>query len=152
MCRYPTGCRARPLNALFNRWRWSMDASIKQALERDRTLKITTRGRKTGQPRRTEIWFHNVEGRLYITGTPGRRDWYANLLAHPEFTFHLKQSVRADLPARATAVLEKAQRREIMATIHQKLSGKRDLDAWVEGSPLVTVELLIEYLGCGCLV
>ena len=131
-------------DALFNRWRWSMDESIKHALERDRTIDITTTGRKTGQPRRTEIWFHNVEGRLYITGTPGRRDWYANMLAHPEFTFHLKQSIRADLPARATAVLDKAQRREIMATIHQKLSGKRDLEAWVEGSPLVVVELLIE--------
>ena len=121
-----------------------MDESIQQALARDRTIDITTTGRKTGQPRRTEIWFHHVEGRLYITGTPGRRDWYANLLAHPEFTFHLKHSVRADLPARATAVLDKAQRRKIMATIHQKLSGKRDLEAWVEGSPLVAVELLIE--------
>ena len=75
-----------------------MDESIKQALERDRTIDITTTGRKTGQPRRTEIWFHNVEGRLYITGTPGRRDWYANLLAHPEFTFHLKQSVAPTCP------------------------------------------------------
>ena len=121
-----------------------MDESIQQALKRDRTIDITTMGRKTGQPRRTEIWFHNVEGHLYITGTPGRRDWYANLLGHPEFTFHLKQSVRADLPARATAVLDKAQRREIMATIHQKLSGQRDLEAWVEGSPLVAVELLVE--------
>jgi deazaflavin-dependent oxidoreductase (nitroreductase family) len=121
-----------------------MDESIKHALEHDRTIDITTTGRKTGQPRRTEIWFHNVEGRLYITGTPGRRNWYANLLAHPEFTFHLKQSTRADLPARATAVLDKAQRREIMATIHQKLSGQRDLEAWVEDSPLVAVELLIE--------
>jgi deazaflavin-dependent oxidoreductase (nitroreductase family) len=127
-----------------------MDESIQQALERDRTIDITTTGRKTGQPRRTEIWFHNVEGRLYITGTPGRRDWYANLLAHPEFTFHLKQSVRTDLPARATAVLDKAQRREIMAAIHQKLSGKRDLEAWVEGSPLVAVELLIEESSSGC--
>jgi len=121
-----------------------MDESIKHALERDRTIDITTTGRKTTQPRRIEIWFHNVEGRLYITGTPGWRDWYANLLAHPEFTFHLKQSVRADLPARATAILDKAQRREIMANIHQKLSGQRDLEAWVEGSPLVAVELLIE--------
>ena len=121
-----------------------MDELIKQALERDRTIDITTTGRKTGQPHCTEIWFHNVAGLLYITGTPGRRDWYANLLAHPEFTFHLKQSVHADLPARATAVLDKAQRREIMATIHQKLSGKRDLEAWVDGSPLVAVELLIE--------
>jgi deazaflavin-dependent oxidoreductase (nitroreductase family) len=121
-----------------------MNESTKQALERDRTIDITTTGRKTGQPRRTEIWFHNIEGRLYITGTPGQRDWYANLLAHPEFTFHLKQSVRADLPARATAVLDKAQRREIMAAIHQKLSGQRDLEAWVEGSPLVAVEFLVE--------
>jgi len=121
-----------------------MDESVKQALERDRTIDITTRGRKTGQPRRKEIWFHNVAGHLYITGTPGRRDWYANLLAHPEFTFHLKQSVRADLPARATPILDRAQRREIIAAIHQKLSGNRDLDAWVEGSPLVAVELLGE--------
>src|SRR5207244_532462 len=88
------------------------------------------------QPRRKEIWFHNVEGHLYITGTPGRRDWYANLLAHPEFTFHLKQSVRADLPARATAILDKARRREIIAAIHQKLGGNRDLEAWAEGSPI----------------
>jgi deazaflavin-dependent oxidoreductase (nitroreductase family) len=121
-----------------------MDEQVKRALERDRTIDITTKGRKTGQPRRTEIWFHNIEGQLYITGTPGRRDWYANLLAHPEFTFHLKHSVRADLPARATPILDQARRRAIIAAIHRKLSGDRDLEAWVEGSPLVTVELLLE--------
>jgi deazaflavin-dependent oxidoreductase (nitroreductase family) len=120
-----------------------MDERVQYALEHDRTIDITTQGRKTGQPRRTEIWFHNIEGRLYITGTPGRRDWYANLLAHPEFTFHLKQSVHADLPARATPVLDKTRRRAIMAAMHQKLSGQRDLEAWVEGSPLVAVELLV---------
>ncbi len=116
-----------------------MDETVKQALERDRTIDIITTGRKTGQPRRTEIWFHNLDGDLYITGTPGRRDWYANLVAHPEFTFHLKQSVQADLPARAIPILEPAQRRDVIARIHQKLSGNRDLDAWVEGSPLVQV-------------
>jgi deazaflavin-dependent oxidoreductase (nitroreductase family) len=121
-----------------------MDEQVQHALERDRTIDITTRGRKTGQPRRKEIWFHNVEGHLYITGTPGRRDWYANLLAHPEFTFHLKQSVRADLPARAVPILEQARRRAIMAAIHGKLSGQRDLEAWVEGSPLVEVTFLVE--------
>jgi deazaflavin-dependent oxidoreductase (nitroreductase family) len=119
-----------------------MDQAVQHALEHDRTIDITTRGRKTGQLRRTEIWFHNLEGCLYITGTPGRRDWYANLVAHPEFTFHLKQSTQADLSARATPILESAQRREIMARIHQKLPGERDLEAWVEGSPLVQVELL----------
>ena len=71
-----------------------MDKEVKETLERDRTIDITTTGRKTGQPRRKEIWFHNLDGRLFITGTPGRRDWYANMLANPNFTFHLKQSVQ----------------------------------------------------------
>ena len=121
-----------------------MDERIQHALARDRTIDITTRGRKTGQLRRTEIWFHHIDGQVYITGTPGRRDWYANLLAHPEFTFHLKQSVNADLPTRAMPILDAARRRQIIASIHQKLGGYRDLEAWGEGSPLVVVEFLVE--------
>jgi deazaflavin-dependent oxidoreductase (nitroreductase family) len=121
-----------------------MDERVQHALTHDRTIDITTRGRKTGQLRHTEIWFHTLEGQVYITGTPGRRDWYANLLAHPEFTFHLKQSMTADLPARATPILDRARRRAIIARIHQKLGGSRDLEAWVKGSPLVAVELLVE--------
>jgi hypothetical protein len=120
-----------------------MNEAVKQALERDRTIDITTRGKQTGRPRRKEIWFHNLDGRLYITGTPGRRDWYANLIANPEFTFHLKQSVKADLPARATPILDPARRRDIIGRIIQKIGGGRDLNAWVEGSPLVEVELLV---------
>jgi deazaflavin-dependent oxidoreductase (nitroreductase family) len=121
-----------------------MEEAIKQALERDRTIDITTRGRETGQPRRKEIWFHNIHGQLYITGTPGPRDWYANLIANPDFIFHLKQSIRADLRARATPIVDRARRRDIISRIHQRLGGGRDLDAWVEGSPLVQVELLVE--------
>lgn len=120
-----------------------MNDNVKCALARDRTIDITTIGKQSGRLRRKEIWFHNLDGRLYITGTPGRRDWYANLVAKPEFTFHLKQSVRADLPARATPIVDNVQRRDIIARIHRKLGGQRDLDAWVEGSPLVEVELRV---------
>ena len=117
------------------------DEQIEQALERDLTIDITTVGRKTGSPRRTEIWFHNLAGRLFITGLPGRRDWYANLVANPNFTFHLKESVQADLPATARPITAEAERREIIARIHKKLAGDRDLEAWVRDSPLVEVEL-----------
>jgi deazaflavin-dependent oxidoreductase (nitroreductase family) len=121
-----------------------MDEQVQHALEYDHLIDITTGGRKTGQPRRIEIRFHNIEGHLYITGRPPRpRDWYANLLAHPQFTFHLKQSVRADLPARATPILDQTRRRTIFAAIHQKLGRYQDLEAWVESSPLVAVELLV---------
>ena len=118
-----------------------MDEQVKQALERDRTIDITTIGRKTGLPRRIEIWFHNLEGCLYITGLPGSRDWYANLVANPAFTFHLKESMQADLPARATPIVDEAQRRDILARITRNLGGQRDLEAWVKDSPLVEVKL-----------
>lgn len=118
-----------------------MTPEVARALEQDRTIDITTTGKRTGEPRRKEIWFHNLDGRLYITGPPGSRDWYANLVADPEFTFHLKESVQADLPAVATPVLDQAQRREIMAAIHRKLRGDRDLEEWVAESPLVEVKL-----------
>ena len=119
-----------------------MDGAVQQALERDRIIDITTTGRKTGQPRRKEIWLHNIEGRLYITGTPGSRDWYANLGANPRFTLHLKQSAQADLTAQATSIRDRNQRRDIISRIHQKIGGNHDLEAWVEGSPLVEAELL----------
>ena len=67
----------------------AMNDQIRDALAKDRVIDITTTGRVSGEPRRKEIWFHNLDGNLYITGTPGKRDWYANLVAHPEFTFHL---------------------------------------------------------------
>lgn len=49
-----------------------MEEAIRTALEYDLVIDITTTGRKTGRPHRKEIWFHNVDGQLYITGSPGR--------------------------------------------------------------------------------
>ena len=46
-----------------------MDESVERALERDRTIDITTTGRQSGQPRRLEIWFHNLDGRIYTERT-----------------------------------------------------------------------------------
>ena len=58
-------------------------------------IDITTNGRKTGQPHRIEIVFHNIGGRLYISGMPGfKRSYIANLAADPHFTFHLKDGVQ----------------------------------------------------------
>lgn len=118
-----------------------VSTAIEQALEHDRTIDITTIGRRSGEPRRIEIWFHNLEGRLLITGSPGRRDWYANLVANPEFTFHLKQSVQADLPARARPITSEAERHEVLSRLLEKLGGDRDLEAWSKNSPLVEVAL-----------
>jgi hypothetical protein len=57
----------------------------RQALERQRTVEIATTGRRSGQSRRIETWRYRACGCYWITGSPGSRDWYANVLAHPEF-------------------------------------------------------------------
>ena len=123
-----------------------MNDAIRKALENDLVIDITTTGKTTGTPRRKEIWFHNVDGQLYITGLPGRRDWYANLAANPQFIFHLKGSAQADLPAKATPVRDRFRRREIFERIHELSQHRRgmemNVDRWVDESPLVHVELM----------
>ncbi len=119
-----------------------MDDNVRRALEKDRTIDITTMGRKSGQPRRIEIWFHNLNGRIYITGSPGVRSWYANLVANPEFTFHLKGSAKADLPASARPITDSAERRDVLSQILRKIGRDAgNLNEWLERSPLVEVEL-----------
>lgn len=124
-----------------------MNEEIKNALKQDRTIDITTRGKKSGEPRRVEIWFHNIDGRIYITGTPGTRDWYANMVASPDFTFHLKQSAQADIPATATPVRDEVERRRVLGAILQNIGrdvgGDRDINDWLKDSPLVEVALQI---------
>ncbi len=120
-----------------------MNTDIQRALETGKVIDITTTGRKSGQARRIEIWFHNLDGVIFISGRPGRRGWYANLVANPEFTFHLKRETQADLPARATSILDVERRREVFTRIRdQRANLDMDVDAWVEGSPLVEVEFL----------
>jgi F420H(2)-dependent quinone reductase len=46
-----------------------------------RTIDLTTIGKRTGEHRTVEIWWFHVDGRFIITGTPGRRDWVANVRA-----------------------------------------------------------------------
>ncbi|MEM7119343.1 MAG: nitroreductase/quinone reductase family protein [Chloroflexota bacterium] len=118
-----------------------MNEQVKAALDRDDTIDITTIGRKSGQPRRIEIWFRRVADRTYITGTPGTRDWYANMVANPNFTFHLKQSHQADLPATARPILDASERRRIMSdpTMSWYHANSESLDAMVANSPLVEV-------------
>ncbi len=114
--------------------------AIDSALKRGHTIDITTTGRKSGEDRRIEIEFHNVDGRIYISGLASRRrrSWLANLEAHPHFTFHLKGRVHADLPATARIITDEAERRQILA--HVARAWRRDdLEKMVQYSPLIEV-------------
>lgn len=121
--------------------RSQMKQGIERALKADRLIDITTIGRKTGKPRRIEIAFHYFDEKIYISGLPGRRGWFANLLAHPEFTFHLKQSENVDIPAIAIPIQDISRRKEILTRISRRWRRSNEIEAFLESSPLIEVEL-----------
>lgn len=133
-----------------------MDPRIDQALAitpassaKERTIDITTTGARTGRPRRIEVWFYRVDGVVYLSTSPARRSWYANIVANPDFLFHLKNSVRVDLHAVGTPVLDPAEREAVFSSIIADLNqtwnpaGIRQpvepLAEWMHGSPLIRV-------------
>ena len=116
-----------------------MDERIRRALSRGHTIDLTTTGRQTGQPRRVELVFHAIDGRVYISGLPGfPRSWLANIRSNPRVTFHLKGPVKADLPATAREITEPAERRRIMEQVAQNWR-RTDVDRMMVQSPRIEV-------------
>jgi len=118
-----------------------MDEQVREALTKNGSvIDITTTGRKTGQPRRIEIVFHNVDGKIYISGypRPQKRYWLSNMEANPEFTFHLKNEVKADLAATARPLTDPAERRRILEPLI-RIWEQVGLEDAVAMSPLVEV-------------
>jgi deazaflavin-dependent oxidoreductase (nitroreductase family) len=108
-------------------------------LARHRTIDLTTMGRRSGRPSRIEIWWFHVDGRFVITGTPGRRDWFANVLADPQVTVHVAGH---DIGATAVPIIDAAERRAVMT--HSDTSWyttQAELDRLVEASPMVEIVL-----------
>lgn len=112
----------------------------REELRDDPTVDITTTGRRSGQPRRIEIWMLEVDGRFFITGTPGRRDWLANLKADPNLVVHLKRHAHVDLPARAEVVSDPVTRRRVLDHLSASwYRGQAPIDELMAGSPMVEV-------------
>ena len=102
-----------------------------------RTIDITTYGRRSGLPRRVEIWWFHIDGRFIITGTPGKRDWLANLRAHPALIVH---AAGLDLPARAVEIGDPGFRRMVFTDPATRwYNSMSELDALVRTSPMIEV-------------
>jgi deazaflavin-dependent oxidoreductase (nitroreductase family) len=120
-----------------------MDDPIRTALSRGGRIDITTTGRATGRPRRIEIVFHRIDGRMWISGQPSprRRSWLANLAEDPRMTVHLKDPIAlADLPATARIVDDPTERRSILERVARAWN-RTDVDRMVAQSPLIEVIL-----------
>lgn len=132
-----SGCPERPTHT--SRSVHKMDV-VREELKDDPTIDITTIGRRSGRQRRIEIWMLDLDGRFFITGTPGRRDWLANVLARPELVVHLKRRVQVDLQARAQPVTDSLTRRRVLEHLSARwYRTESSLDDLIATSPMIEV-------------
>ena len=118
-----------------------MDDRVVERLASTRTIEITTTGRRSGRPVRTEMWWFRFEDRFVITGTPGARDWLANLRSDPRLTVH---ALGRDFPATAVPVTDRAFRRRFFARPDTEIDwylSQTDLEDLVGNAPMVEVRL-----------
>jgi len=121
-----------------------MDPAVRDVMDRGGIADITTIGRKTGKPRRIEIFFHQFDGNYFLTGRPGRkRDWEANIEANPQFNLHLKRGISADVPVVGEVEPDDDERARVLrrALIESWGSEPERVDAvlwkWVAQAPFI---------------
>jgi len=119
-----------------------VDKATVNALHHSQVIDLTTTGRRTGQPRKIEIFLHDKDGLLFISGMPRAdrtRDWIHNVTADPHVVVHLKQSrTPVDIPATARVVTDPAERRPLMEAAAQRW-GRTDVEEMVLHSPLIVL-------------
>ena len=116
---------------------------VRAALNHSQVIDLTTIGRRTGQPRRIEIFLHVEDGRLFITGMPvadRTRDWIHNIRADSHVVLHLKRSVVADVPATARVVSDPEERRPLIEAAARRW-GRTDVPAMLQHSPLIVLTI-----------
>jgi deazaflavin-dependent oxidoreductase (nitroreductase family) len=118
------------------------DRDIIATLGKGGVFDITTTGRKSGEPRRLEIVYHVIDGRLYLSGIPmpTRRSWLANLDADPALTLHLRKPLPAAVAATVRIIESEAERRAVLPHVARNW-GRDDIELMVRQSPLVEVTI-----------
>ena len=89
-----------------------------EAAAKEREVRLTTIGRKSGKPRRVTIWIATDGKRLFIRSGQGmKRDWPQNLVAHPEATLRIGGQ---SLKVRGRRVTDAAEARAVAEHAREK--------------------------------
>ncbi len=85
----------------------SFSADVLEAAKREREVKLTTHGRKSGKPHPVTIWITTDGTHLYIRSGQGlRRQWPQNLVARGEGSLQLGKAEVKVAPRHVTDPVE----------------------------------------------
>lgn len=124
-------------------WPDTITSALEAGARAPLTVDLTTTGRHSAEPRRIEIWIIVVSGDVLIIGTPGRRDWLANMRAAPTCTLHLKGAsgaplVVADIACRVVEINDGERRRAIMNDpVAHWYVGQSSMESMINDAPMV---------------
>lgn len=101
---------------------------------------LTTRGRRTGEPHRIEIWFVAHDDGAYLLSDSDRADWYRNLIADPTVTLEIAGQARVTTAAPVDP--EDPSNAAVRSAMAEKYrtGGADDLDRWSQTAWLVRIE------------
>jgi deazaflavin-dependent oxidoreductase (nitroreductase family) len=106
------------------------------------TCDLSTTGRRSGIPRRVELWYVVVDEQIVLTGTPGPRHWLSNLRANPDATLHLRRPHRV-VPVRAEELTDGPRRRHVAEEAWRLqpwyAAQPSTIEDWVTYSPMVVL-------------
>jgi deazaflavin-dependent oxidoreductase (nitroreductase family) len=102
----------------------------------DPVCDLETIGRRSGQPRRLEIWFATDGSRVYmLAGGRHRAHWVRNLRADPRATIHFRGG--DVLRGRGRAIEgepDEVRARQLVAAKYEGWTEGRSLSRWAAGS------------------
>jgi deazaflavin-dependent oxidoreductase (nitroreductase family) len=100
---------------------------LRMASDHSPYLYLTTRGRKSGQPREIEIWFTEYEGRFYVIAEYETANWLQNIRACGDVQVRV---AGRNFPARARVLWPETDA-ALIRTIHEL---SRQKHGWGEGA------------------
>ena len=104
----------------------SIDAA---RLDRHWNCRLTTKGRRSGEPRSVTIWFVAEPGRVLLTGGAEGPQWSRNLRANPEVELRIgSETLRGrarviDDPAQGDAIRDRFVRKYLLARLSRWFGG-----------------------------
>ncbi len=131
----------------------TLDAELRRILASSFVLRVSHTGRRSGQPRILETTYYwDGRDRICLSGYPGKRDWVANMNAHPCLTLYTVEGAPwIEAPVQARVVRDRRERTNYIMRYVARWTGlpgaERRIIAWAVRAARLNQALRLPWWG-----